>query len=254
MEEPTSLDDLLNSNPEPEAAAPAPVYVTTQPRDDQGRFASSETGVDAGEPEEPADPDPVPPTADKLPPDTFKAVKDEREKRQALERQLAELQQQIQAQQNPPAPPPSIWEDEQGAFNHFGGQIVSQAVQQATMNARLDMSEMMVRQQNPDFDDMKARFLQMAEANPMLRQQALSDPHPWNKAYTIAKNAAAMESLGSFDVDALKAKIRDELMAEMQAQPAPRPAVPPTLTGERNVGARSGPAWAGPASLSDLLR
>jgi hypothetical protein len=56
------------------------------------------------------------------------------------------LRAQLQTQlQNPPAPPPSIWDDEQGFGQHIADQATQQAVQQATFNARLDMSEMMVR-------------------------------------------------------------------------------------------------------------
>lgn len=245
-----SLDDLLNEDTADavESVVDDNGYVTiAQPRDESGRFAPQETGVETPQPEQVAET--VPPTADRLPPDTFKAVKDEREKRQALERELEALRKQFEAQQNPPAPPPSVWEDEQA----YGGHIVQTAVQQATFNAKLDMSEMMVRQANADFDDMKSRFLQMAEQNPALRQQALNDPHPWNKAYQIAKNAATMEELGATDLETLKAKLREELAAEMQGSPAPRAVIPPSLTNERNVGTRSGPAWTGPKPLSELL-
>jgi hypothetical protein len=63
-----------------------------------------------------------------------------------------------------------------------------------------------------------------------------------------------MQELGATNLDDLKAKIRDELMAELQANPAPRASVPPSLASERNVGQRTGPQWTGPKSLSDLLR
>ena len=249
-----SLDELLGGDapepidmPEAEAPAEAPEpAVEAQPRDESGRFASK--GV---EPQEPADT--VPPTDKGLPKDVYeplRAVRDENKQLRAaldaLESQIASLQQP----KEPEAPPPSVWEDE----NAWGGNLVSQAVQQATLNARLDMSEMMVRQANPDFEEVKAEFLRLAEANPTLRQQALSDPHPWNKAYQIAKNHRTMQELGSLDVDALKAKMREELMAEIQGQAPARPSVPPTLANERNVGTRTGPAWSGPKSLDDLLR
>jgi hypothetical protein len=144
-----------------------------------------------------------------------------------------------------------MWEDEQGWQNHFGSQVV----QQASLNAKLDLSEMLTRRDNADFDDMKARFLEMAEQNPAIVQQALGDPDPWRKAYTIAKNAATMADLGATDLDTLKAKLREELLAEMGQSPVPQQQpLPPTLTGERNVGARSGPAWSGPPKLSEMLR
>jgi hypothetical protein len=101
---------------------------------------------------------------------------------------------------------------------------------------------------------MKTAFVEMAQQNPALAQQALADPDPWEKAYRIAKNAATMAELGATDIETLRAKIREELLAEQQAQPpAPQVQVPPSLTGERNVGSRTGPAWAGPRSLSELL-
>lgn len=247
-----SLDNILNDESAEEAAAPV-AEATPQPepeepgggpaRDEHGRFAAK-TGVEET-------PEPVPPT-DKLPQEDYKAIREEREKRQAAEARALALEQQLQSQQEPPAPPPSIWEDEQGWQQHFGSQIA----QQAAFNAKLDMSEMMTRQANPDFEDMKGRFLEMAQANPGIVQQALSDPHPWAKAYSIAKNAARMEELGAVDLADLEAKIEARLREEMQGQsPLPNApqTLPPTLTGERNVGARTGPAWAGPPSLDQLL-
>ena len=251
----TSLDDLLNGEPEAVDTAPVQAEPSNEPegpaRDEHGRFAAK-TGV---EPETGT----VPPT-DRLPQEDYKALREEREKRQTLEREMEALRQQFQAFQQPkepPAPPPSMWEDEQGWQQHFGNEVVSTAVQQATFNAKLDMSEMMVRQANADFEEVKAEFIALAQQNPQLAQQALADPHPWNKAYQIAKNHKTMSELGATDLETLKAKMREELMAEMQAQqPAAtgRPAMPPTLTNERSVGGRTGPAWSGPASLDDLLR
>lgn len=250
----TSLDDLLNDAPQAEETEaghvepPSEPEDTGQPRDEHGRFAAK-TGVDP-------ETDTVPPT-DKLPQEDYKAVREEREKRQALERELEALRQQHQALKEPPAPPPSMWEDERGWQQHFGNEVVTTAVQQATLNAKLDMSEMMVRQANPDFDEVKAEFLALAEQNPQLVQQALADPHPWNKAYQIAKNHKTMAELGATNLDDLKTKLREEIMVELQqgSTPVPqaRPQVPPSLTTERTVGGRGGPAWAGPKPLSELL-
>lgn len=250
MNEGQSLASMLNDEPEDtveveqtETASETPEQTETaaeaRARDEQGRFAAK-TGVD----------DTVPPT-DKLPQEDYKAIREERDKRQTLERELAALKEQFQQQnQEPPAPAPSVWEDEHA----WGGQLVNTAVHQATVNARLDMSEMMVRQANPDFEEVKAQFLDMAKDNPSLAQQALADPHPWDKAYKMAKNHTAMAELGAVNVADLESKLREKIMAEQQQGQAPSPSLPPSLTGERNVGARSGPTWSGPQSLSDLLR
>lgn len=242
-DEATDIVEQPVETPEPVQTAPTddgPV------RDDQGRFAPK--GVDDGAPPAPAD---------RLPPDEFKALKEERTKRQTLERELAEMRQAIEAAQNPPPPPPSIWEDEQGWQQNFGSEVVSTAVQQATANAKLDMSEMLARQANPDFDDMKELFLSLAQQSPQLAQQALADPHPWDKAYKIAKTQRTMQEIGATDIDGLRAKIREEIMAEMGTQQAPQfgaPAIPASLSGERSVASRAGPTWAGPKTLDDLLR
>lgn len=249
----TPLSELLGNadaaTGEPEAVEEQAVD-DEQPRDEHGRFASLETGVEPeqGQPE----PEAVPPTAG-LPQEEYKAIREEREKRKRLEAELEALRQQMASQ--PPEPPPSIWEDDQGALQHVKQEAVSLAVQQATLNAKLDMSEMMVRQQNPDFDEVKAEFLALAEQNPGLVQQALADPHPWDKAYKIAKTHRTMQELGATDVATLRAKLREEVLAELQQGRSPvAPGLPPTITGERSVASRSGPAWAGPTPLTDLLK
>lgn len=243
MTEGTSLNDILADEPVAdvvEDTAPEP-----RPRDEHGRFAAK--GVE--EPAEPqGDADPVPPT-DKLPKEDYKAIREEREKRQALEKELEALRNQIQQQQEPPAPPPSVWEDEQA----WGAHLQQQAVGQASLNARLDMSEMLASQAHEDFDEMKDRFVQMMQANPALQQQALEAKHPWEKAYQIAKNAKAAEELGAVDVNDLREKLKAELLAEMQGS-APVASIPASLSGERSVAPRSGPAWTGPRPLTDLLR
>jgi hypothetical protein len=247
-----SLDDLLGGDPVAEPVEETVETVETEQaeevtetdgpvRDERGRFAPK--GVEEDAP---------PASTDQLPADEFKGLKDERRKRQEAEQAIAELRAELEALKNPPqppAPPPDMWEDPQGWQQHFGGEVVSQA----SLNANLNMSEMLARDKFEDFDEVKAEFLALAEKNPTLGQQALADPHPWRKAYQIAKNHRTMSELGATDVDTLKAKLREEIMAEMAASAVPQ-TVPASISGERNVGSRSGPAWSGPAPLSELLR
>ncbi len=253
MDENTSFDDILSDEPAVEAAqaepAPQPQETPATPsdgpqRDEQGRFAAK-TGVEEA----------VPPT-DKLPQEDYKAIREERAKRQTLEAELADLKNQFQSFQQPkepPAPPPNIWEDEEGTFAHHRQQAVSEAVQTAVSQATMRMSEMMARQAEPEFDALKAEFIALAEKNPALAEQALADPHPWNKAITIARNHKAMTDLGAVDVAQLEAKLRAKIMEEMGAIPPTRPMIPPSITGERSVASRSGPEWSGPTALRDLL-
>lgn len=240
----------VEATPEPEATeAPEGAETPTegQPRDATGKFAPK------GEDDAP------PASEEKAVKGQEAAIVAERRKRQEaqermekLERQIAEMQ---QPQQQAQKPPPSMWEDEQAWQNHFGGQVVNTAVQQATQNAKLDMSEMMARQNHEDFDDVKASFLEMAKANPALAQQALQDPHPWNRAYQIAKNAKTMEELGATDMETLKAQLREQIAAEqVQAQQeTAKPKIPQSLAGEQSARGSAAPN-AGPLSLDDILK
>lgn len=253
------LDDILNgvAEAEPMPAVAEEVLAEAQagqPRDEHGRFAPK-GDTEALEPQEAA-----PPAAmdDEGPPIPRKALLDERSKRQALEAQLQQMQAQLQAYQHPPQQPPSIFEDEQGWEQHFGQTVVQQAVQAATQNARLDMSEMMARQAHTDFEEKKAAFLDAMQNTPGLQQRALQDPHPWNFAYQYVVNQQRMNELSAVNVTELEAKLRAQIQAEYEAKgqaalsnlPA---GVPPSLSGQRNVGSRQGPTWAGPSPLSDIL-
>lgn len=239
-----TLDDILNdediANPEVQETeqVETPEAKAERERDEKGRFAPK------GETES-ASPAPV-----EEPAFDHAAVKGERERRQKAEQRARELEEQLQALQQPPEPPVSMWEDENAWQQQFGSQVVTTAVQQATFNAKLDMSEMMVRQANPDFDEIKEVFLELARENPVLQQQALADPHPWNKAYQIAKNHRAMQELGATDVESLRAKIREELKAEM-APAAPAINLPQSLADSQS--SRTSAGAFKPPTLDDIL-
>lgn len=239
MDEPSAVVDgpKLTEEPQQEQQADPTEEKPSPVRDESGRFKAKEKGETEGAP--PAS------ESDNIP---VKALQEERRKRQELEQQLALLQQQ--AQQNA-APPPSIFEDEQGALNHFGSRVTQEAVQFASFNAKLDTSEMLARQAHAeDFEAAKAEFLKMAEQNPEVRQQALSDPHPWEKAYQIVKNAQTMRELGATNIDELEAKLRAKWEAELKSG---LPKFPTSTAQDGSVAGRSGPLWNGPTPDRDLL-
>lgn len=236
-----TLNDILSDEDIAEPVVTEEVIaepVDTQPRAPDGKFAPK------GE-EQSASPAPV-----EEPPFDHAAVKGERDRRQKAEQRARELEEQLQALQQPAAPPASIWEDETAWQQQFGSQVVNQAVSQATFNAKLDMSEMMVRQANPDFDEMKEAFLELAKDNPSITQQAINDPHPWNKAYQIAKNHKAMQELGATDVESLKAKIREELKAEL-ATAAPAINLPQSLADAQS--SRASVGVQAPLTLHEII-
>lgn len=252
----SNLNDILNGDVEAEAPPPevvdaAPVEtVETRPRDEQGRFAPK------GETEEAPPIETAPPAVvDEGPVVPRKALQDERSKRQALEDQIQQLQRQFEQIQNPPQPPPSIFDDEVGWEQHFGQTVIQQAVNEASFNARLDMSEMMARQSHPDFEEKRTAFLEAMKTTPGLQQRALQDPHPWQFAYQYVANQERMQELSAVNVTDLEAKIRAQVEAEYMAKTQGRApsSIPPSLSQERNVGTRQGPAWSGPQPLSDIL-
>lgn len=212
-EETDFLDDMVGSG-EPVTPEVQPEAKPEAKRDESGRFAPKEIGVeDAGSP-----------PADMLPPEEYKELKAERRKRQDAEARIAALEQQLNPPA-PPAPPPNVWEDEAGAFAHNR----QQAVSEASFNARLDTSEMLAAQAHEDFDDMRAKFIEMMAINPALQQQALQARHPWGEAYKIAKNAARVEALGAINVDEVEAKVRAQIEAEYAAKAAPAFNIPRSL-------------------------
>jgi len=248
LDEPSEAPEVVDT-PQPEVEAELPAEEAGRLRDESGRFAKK-----GGEGASPA--------PEQEPPLEHAAVKGERTRRQAAEKDRDELRAELEAikqrldasqPKEEPQAPPSIWEDENGALQHYG----QRAVSEASLNARLDTSEMLAYQAHEDFDEMKAKFIEMMAVNPALQRQALESRHPWETAYKLAKNAASAQELGATNIEELRATLREQIMAELQqgATPVPQqqPAIPPTLTTERNVGARSGPAWAGPKSLEELL-
>jgi hypothetical protein len=225
------LDDFLKGSEQPVEAiepevteaieAPAPEAVEEAPqgraRDEKGRFAPKGEEVEAS-------------PASEEPKFDHAATLGERRRRQEAEARLADLEAQLaQFQQQQQAPPPSIWDDEQRWQQNLSTEVVNTAVQQATFNARLDMSEMMARQNHADFEEKKAAFIDLMNETPGLQQKALSDPHPWNFAYQYVANHQRMQELSATNVGELEARLREQIKAELEAQKPQTPPVPETL-------------------------
>lgn len=260
--DPKGIDELLNGTPDDfEAAAPEPVAEAPveQPRDEQGRFAPKGETEPAPEPVEGASPAPVEAAT---PPLEHPALLGERRRRQEAERRAQELEQalaryqapQPQAQPQQPQGIPDMFEDPEG----YTAWLVQQATERAASTAEqrfraqlIDASEQIARSKYADYDEKLGKFMELTQANPLIAQQMASAPDPAGFAYDYARKAIEVERYGTVDVEALKAKLREEIMAEETAK-LPRPPVPTTLATERNVGARTVP-WGGPRSIADIL-
>ena len=269
--EPKGIDELLSDDPV-EETTPEPVASEEpteaqadegQPRGPDGKFASKQTGVDeepkAEAPTEPAEA--VPPTADHLPKEVYEPLKAVRNENKELKQQLEALRQQQEAfqqqvqRQQPQAAEPDWWENPDAAMQamleKFGDQIVQRFQQQQQME-RINASETAARARHDDYGDAFQAFQKAAMANPALVQQMSAAADPAEFAYAKGKSALELERYGSVD-ELLKAE-RAKWEAEVKAAiPQPAQSFPATTAADGSVGARTGPAWAGPTPLGNII-
>lgn len=262
----TSLEDILNDKPDtPIVEEPAVEATETpaepeapaddRPRDENGRFVAKETGVEQAEVTTEAA-KPVPPTEQTgLPKEEFAALKDERRKRQELEREVVELRQQFTQRQQPQEVPADFWDNPEGfmaqRFDQFGEQLL-QRFQQQQLTERIDASEAAAAARYADYDDARRAFQQAAMANPSLVKQMTAASDPAEFAYTTGKRAMDLERVGSIE-EILKAERAKWEAERMQPPAAPALQFPASTVTDRNVGSRTGPAWNGPTPLGDIL-
>lgn len=261
----TSLDQVLSGESadtppsdaqQPQVAAPADgeQLRTGEPTD---QTPPADVAGDAGA----AAQNDAPPASEQAPMVPLKALEEERKGRQdwkekaiRFEEELKHLrssqgQQQPSQQQQQPAPATLTYES-------------------ALLNERMNMSEMMVRQQHGDADvDAALEVFQKAvQENPALGAQLAQQRHPWQFMFDQAKRIQAMSEIGS-DPAAYRQKVRDEILAELQQQgaapaaqpsaaaPAPAaPVIPKSLATARSAAPRTATAWTGPTALTDILK
>lgn len=136
------------------------------------------------------------------------AASSERKKKQALEREIAEMR---QAAQNP-VELPDAYIEPQDAINHAIGQA-----NKANETRFLNLSESQARGRHADFDVMSDVFFNdLAANNPNLSQQAMSAPDPFEFVYQQGKKHNEIGSIGS--IDDYRAKIEKEIYAKIEAE------------------------------------
>lgn len=185
------------------------------------------------------------------------ALQDERQKRQALERQFEAFRQEVtQAHQRETPKPPDMFEDPEGYLRHM-----EQSFDEKLISRVMGMAEAQSRATHGDFDEALAAFGDAVRANPVLSHQLRQAAHPGEFAYQVGKQALMMREIGDpeafgqkrFDAGYEKAKAEFEpRLKELEAKLTEQ-AAPPNLGGERSAGDRSGPAWAGPESLEEMF-
>jgi hypothetical protein len=249
---PVEAAETVETPPEATETEQPEVAAVERPRGPDGKF------IPKGEAQT------APPAAQEEPGQIpFAALKDERAKRQAYEAELAELRAQLAQLQQQPAPqaqqeqgPPDRWEDPEG----YDRWLVAQATNQATEAARealvvdrIRLSAEQAKAQHPDYLEKKSVFEQMARHNPMLIEEMKRHPNPAQYAYDVAKTQLELQQYGGLEglIEARIAARQAEAMQSVQQQLPP--SAPPTISGDRSVASRSGPAWAGPTPIGDIL-
>lgn len=244
----SDLDNILDEGEELSTPVAQEPVTPEQPRNDEGKFTPK--GNDDGAM-------PAPNESKTVPIGSYQAEKQKRQEwesryNQDIETLRKELE-SLKAPKEPPAPPPSIWEDEQGTFQHYGQQFTQTAVEQAAYVARLQTSELLMSQADPEFEAAKQDVFQFVGSNPAINAEVQKSPHPWQTAFKAFKNHQAMQQLGATDLSEIEAKMREKIMAELQAQPPAQPNIPRSLADAQSARASAQSAPGNPLSLQDIL-
>jgi hypothetical protein len=192
----------------------------------------------------------------------LRAAQEERQKRQALEQQLAALRSGQAQPGTPPAPKKTFWDDPDGALAQH-----SQTVEQTVVNARLNVAETIARSQHPDFDEKVAVFREiLTNAGPnaaVIAQQWLAAPDPAMFAFNMGKNHMELKQVGNLDAlrdkitketeARVRATVEAEFKAKEEALAKERAALPPSLSDAR-AGSSNRVVWEGPPPMADILK
>lgn len=224
--------------PEPQAAEPE------APKGEPQEPAAADSGT--GEPPSPGNEKNVPLAALEA---ERKQRQDWKEKAIRADEQAKQLQAQLEALKQAPQQQPS-------------GPPREMTAQEIAHNAAFNMSEVMARRDHPDMEEKLAAFEAAVKQNPALQAELMRQQHPWEFAYQQGKRMLAMQEIGD-DPTAFRERVRQELMAEIQAQPqtpqpaeahAPTAALPTSLATARSAAGRSADAYTGPTPFEDLFK
>ncbi|KRG65171.1 hypothetical protein ABB26_04995 [Stenotrophomonas humi] len=164
----------------------------------------------------------------------YAAMKAERDKRQALERELSELR---AAQPQQPAP----------EFFDAPEQHMQALEQRATQRLYAALEEQ-ARVVHPDYDEVFEEVKAAAEGNPAIQQRIFSSANPALAAYQIGKQLREFKRMEDpvkyrAEIEAeVRTKLEAELKAKEQARAAADAAIPPDMTQSRNAAGQFAPS------------
>lgn len=170
---------------------------------------------------------------------------DEREKRQALERQLEALKAAQPRQEAPQAP--NLYDDPEGFAAHQAQQTHAVA-----LNIKLDLSEDMARQRHGEevVDKAKQWAIERMAQSPVFQQEVLSNRNPYDFAVQAYQRDQVVAQLTPEKLAAFNAW--QTAMASAQPAPALAGAAPPQAapTPPRSLATAPSASGAAPADTS----
>jgi hypothetical protein len=159
------------------------------------------------------------------------------------------------------APAPDIFENPQAFVQHQVNEPLTEL-----RGGMMQLGQMMAGMKHGD-DVVHAADKAFSEAvatrsiDPADYQRVMRSPNVYDAAVKWHKRQQALSEIGD-DPAAYRAKLEAEIRASLETgaqqqteQAQQRPAVMPSnFAAARNVGSRSGPAWAGPTPLNDIFK
>ncbi len=270
MAEQMQLSDILSGKepeqPKEEVAVPAKEEAkeasNETARRPDGTFAPKEAEPTVkAEPKAEPKPEPAkPPQQDLTEKERafLSAAQQERNKRQELERQIAELKQQRQ-QPDPNAPAPKQFFDApEEHLKTFEGNI-----QNFVIRTKLDTCEAIAKTRYPDFEEKARAFGEVLKQMPALQQNWLASADPAEYAYRVGKDAIdryQWQQAGG--ADGMKKKLEAEFRAKWESEQKAKDderqkaaaALPNSLSSVSGKGTTSAPTWGGPTPLDNVLK
>ena len=133
----------------------------------------------------------------------------------------------------------------------------SMAAQREQFSATLAVEKYGQEAVDAAYDEMKQRMARNPGQARFDHERIMASPHPYGALVEWHKQQQTMNEIGN-DPAAYKEKVISEYLAAQEGgkEPVtqtPTPVMPSNFATGRNVGARSGPAWSGPASLADVF-
>jgi hypothetical protein len=181
-----------------------------------------------------------------------------------LVQELRQLTATMQRPRSEPKPPPDIFENAPGAILHTVEPHLNEMRSTNVYNSRLIAEVRHTEDAVKAADAAFSHAYQSGQLDPADYQRVISSPNIYDAAVKWHKRVLAQQEIGD-DPAAYKERLKAELKAELEqaaqgttetvTNGATRPAVMPSnLATARNVGARSGPAWAGPTPLANIFK